>query len=157
MAEKNTNTGLTTEDIITLMREMSNTGLKSMEFSLGDSTIKLEGATNEQVVVAAPSEVVIANQAASLETKTTEIPTTNKQVGNEIKSPLVGVFYEAPQAGAKPFVKVGDKVKKGQTLAIIEAMKMMNEIESEFDGTVVDVFVKNEQGVEYGQPLFLIA
>lgn len=157
MAEKNTNTGLTTEDIITLMREMSNTGLKSMEFTLGDSTIKLEASTNEQVVVAAPSEVVIANQAASLEPKTTEIPTTNKQVGNEIKSPLVGVFYEAPQAGAKPFVKVGDKVKKGQTLAIIEAMKMMNEIESEFDGTVVDVFVKNEQGVEYGQPLFLIA
>ena len=59
MAEKNTNTGLTTEDIITLMREMSNTGLESVEFTLGDSTIKLEGSTNEQVVVAAPSEVVI--------------------------------------------------------------------------------------------------
>ena len=119
MAEKNTNTGLTTEDIITLMREMSNTGLKSMEFTLGDSTIKLEGSTNEQVVVAAPSEVGIANQAASLETKTTEIPTTNKQVGNEIKSPLVGVFYEAPQAGAKPFVKVGDKVKAGTSIALV--------------------------------------
>ena len=76
--------------------------------------------------------------------------------GNLVKSPLVGTFYAASAEGAEPYVKVGDKVKKGQVLAIVEAMKLMNEIESEFDGTVEEVLVENAQSVEYGQPLFRI-
>lgn len=76
--------------------------------------------------------------------------------GNLVKSPLVGTFYAAPSEDAEPFVKVGDTVKKGQVLAIVEAMKLMNEIESEYDGTVAEVLVENAQGVEYGQPLFRI-
>ena len=74
--------------------------------------------------------------------------------GNVINSPLVGTVYLAPEEGAKPFVQVGDTVKKGQVVAIVEAMKLMNEIESEFDGVVTKVLVENEQTVEYGQPLF---
>ena len=74
--------------------------------------------------------------------------------GNVINSPLVGTVYLAPEEGAKPFVQVGDTVKKGQVVAIVEAMKLMNEIESEFDGVVTKILVENEQTVEYGQPLF---
>ena len=77
--------------------------------------------------------------------------------GNIIKSPLVGTFYTAPSEDADAYVKVGDKVKKGQTLAIIEAMKLMNEIESEFDGNISEVYVENGQAVEYGQPLFKVS
>ncbi|MEZ3434893.1 MAG: acetyl-CoA carboxylase biotin carboxyl carrier protein [Lachnospiraceae bacterium] len=76
--------------------------------------------------------------------------------GNIIASPLVGTYYCAPAEDAEAFVSVGDAVKKGQTLAIIEAMKLMNEIESEYSGTVAEIFVKNGQPVEYGQPLFRI-
>lgn len=78
------------------------------------------------------------------------------QVGNQIKSPLVGTFYAAPAEDAEPFVKVGDKVKKGQILAIVEAMKLMNEIESDFDGEIVEICVENGQAVEYGQTLFIV-
>ena len=88
--------------------------------------------------------------------------------GNVVKSPLVGTFYAAPAEDADPFVKVGDSVKEGQVLAIVEAMKLMNEIESDFtgtvtdiesdfDGTVAEILVENGQAVEYGQPLFVIS
>ena len=75
---------------------------------------------------------------------------------NVIISPLVGTFYASSSPDAEPFVKVGDTVKKGQVLGIIEAMKLMNEIESEFDGVVEAILVNNEDVVEYGQPLFRI-
>lgn len=77
--------------------------------------------------------------------------------GNVVKSPLVGTFYAAPAEDADPFVKVGDSVKEGQVLAIVEAMKLMNEIESDFTGTVTEILVENGQAVEYGQPLFVIS
>lgn len=74
----------------------------------------------------------------------------------EVLAPMVGVFYRAPSPGADPYVEVGSFVEKGQTLCIIEAMKLMNEIESEYRGQVVEILVENGQPVEYGQPLFLI-
>ena len=77
-------------------------------------------------------------------------------MGNQVEAPLVGTFYAGPSPEGEPFVKVGDQVKKGQVLGIIEAMKLMNEVESDYDGTVEAVLVKNEQMVEYGQPLFCI-
>ena len=73
-----------------------------------------------------------------------------------IKSPIVGVFYASSAENANPYVSVGDRVKKGQTLCLVEAMKLMNEIESEFDGVVTEILVENEENVEYGQPLFRI-
>ena len=76
--------------------------------------------------------------------------------GQIVKSPLVGTFYAAPSEDEEPFVSVGDSVKKGQTLAIVEAMKLMNEIESDFDGKVAEIYAENGQAVEYGQPLFRI-
>ena len=77
-------------------------------------------------------------------------------VGNVVESPLVGTFYAAPAEDAESFVKVGDRVEKGQTPGIVEAMKLMNEIESDYSGTVAEILVNNQEGVEYGQPLFRI-
>lgn len=76
--------------------------------------------------------------------------------GNVVKSPLVGTFYSAPDPQSEPFVKVGDHVAKGQVLGIVEAMKLMNEIESDFEGVVKQVLVSNEDVIEFGQPLFVI-
>ena len=76
--------------------------------------------------------------------------------GNVVESPLVGTFYSAPAEDAESFVKVGDRVEKGQTLGIVEAMKLLNELESDYSGTVAEILVNNQEGVEYGQPLFRI-
>ena len=76
--------------------------------------------------------------------------------GNEVKSPMVGTFYSSPEPGSKPYVAVGSRVAKGQILCIIEAMKIMNEIESEVAGVVTEVLASDAQPVEYGQPLFRI-
>ena len=84
-------------------------------------------------------------------TSAEEIP-----VGNVVESPLVGTFYAAPAEDAESFVKVGDRLEKGHTLGIVEAMKLMNEIESDYSGTVAEILVNNQEGVEYGQPLFRI-
>ena len=86
-----------------------------------------------------------------------EVSAEGELKGNVVKSPLVGTFYAAPAEDADPFVKVGDSVKEGQVLAIVEAMKLMNEIESDFTGTVTEILVENGQAVEYGQPLFVIS
>lgn len=102
---------------------------------------------------AAPAAPAAAQEAAPAESagSAAEAP-----AGNLVKSPLVGTFYAAPAEDAEPFVKVGDSVKEGQVLAIVEAMKLMNEIESDFTGTVKEILVENGQAVEYGQPLFVI-
>jgi len=76
--------------------------------------------------------------------------------GIEVKSPMVGTYYGAPEPGAKPYVAIGSRVSKGQTLCIIEAMKIMNEIEADMSGTVTKILVENGQAVEYGQPLFIV-
>ena len=116
-------------------------------------------------IIAAPTELsgaamtIPVGNPMSLESvsQAETAPVSEKEPeGNVVKSPLVGTFYAAPAEDADPFVKVGDKVKKGQVLAIVEAMKLMNEIESDFDGEVAETYVKNGQAVEYGQPLFRI-
>lgn len=117
----------------------------------------------EKIVVPASNLVLQEAAGAGVNTVETAVSAqqepeqiTEEKGGNIVKSPLVGTFYAAPSEDAQPFVKVGDTVKKGQTLAIVEAMKLMNEIESEFDGVVTEILVENEDNVEYGQPLFRI-
>ena len=83
-------------------------------------------------------------------------PPAPEPKGHQLKSPMVGTFYRAPSPGAPPFVEIGQSVTKGQTLCIIEAMKLLNEIESDATGTVKAILVENGQPVEYGQPLFTI-
>ncbi|NLP45631.1 MAG: acetyl-CoA carboxylase biotin carboxyl carrier protein [Epulopiscium sp.] len=94
---------------------------------------------------------------APVETQQNSVQFENTiQEGTIISSPMVGTFYGAPDPNSPPFVQVGDRVKKGDILCIIEAMKLMNEIDSDMEGEVVEIFVENEQFVEYGQPLFRI-
>lgn len=105
-------------------------------------------ATQTPHAAAAAAEVPAAQAGASGSTDDKDLHT--------VKSPIVGTYYEAPSPGSPPFSKVGDEVKVGQVLCIIEAMKLMNEIEAEAAGTIAKILVKNGQPVEYGQPLFLI-
>src|SRR5687767_1160198 len=91
--------------------------------------------------------------SAAIEAPTAQEP---KGGGNDVKSPMVGTFYSAPEPGAKPYVSVGSRVSKGQILCIIEAMKIMNEIESEFSGVISEIAVQDAHPVEYGQVLFRI-
>lgn len=102
------------------------------------------------VAVAAPAAPAPAAQPAAAE------PAEPKVEGTPLTSPMVGTFYRAPSPGAKPFVEVGDTVKKGQTVCIIEAMKLLNEVEAETDGVVKEICVGNGQPVEYGQNLLII-
>lgn len=121
----------------------------------GQGSMSGQTVINAQKQTAVPSgtqQKEVAQQMA-----VTVQNTDNAQAaGNIVKSPLVGTFYAAPAEDAEPFVKVGDVVKKGQTLAIVEAMKLMNDIEAEYDGTILEIFVGNGATVEYGQPLFSI-
>ena len=104
----------------------------------------------QPVLQSVPQSAVQNNAGAGA--SSSEEPLT----GNIVKSPLVGTYYAASSPDSAPFVKVEDKVTKGQVLGIVEAMKLMNEIESEFDGTVKEILVENEQMVEFGQPMFVI-
>jgi acetyl-CoA carboxylase biotin carboxyl carrier protein len=97
---------------------------------------------------------VIPDPAAAAPPAAPATPAAPKYL--ELKSPMVGTYYSAPEPGAKPYVSVGDRIKKGQVLCIIEAMKIMNEIESEFDGVVREILADNAHPVEYGQVLFRV-
>lgn len=151
------------EKIIELIHTVSESNLT--QFTMEEGNLKISMKTDKQTkVVAAPQAAAVVPMTAVAETIQSGASSqenarqTGEEVldGNVVKSPLVGTFYNAPSPDAEPYVKVGDTVKKGQVLAIVEAMKLMNEIESEFDGTVEKILVSNEDVVEYGQPLFVI-
>ena len=118
------------------------------------TTAPMQAVTPEAVKVTGASSKAATDleEGVQKQTGTSEAA----PVGNVVKAPLVGTFYTSSAPGEQSFVKVGDTVKKGQVLGIIEAMKLMNEIESEYDGVVEAVLAENEQMVEYGQPLFVI-
>lgn len=126
------------------------------EFSYKDAEVKITMSKLEHPpVIGAVSAVPAAPAAAALETAAAA-PTEEADEALLITSPIVGTFYSAPAPDAPAFVKVGDHVKNGQTVCILEAMKLMNEIQSEFDCEIEAVLVSNEQKVEYGQPLFRV-
>ena len=142
------------DNLVKLIQAVSDSALSGFEYEEGNVKLNIR---KEKEQIKASAETV---QVVTVEQKpeTTVVETTAKeQSGNLVKSPLVGTFYATPAEDAAPFISVGDNVKKGQTVAIVEAMKLMNEIECEFDGTVAEVLVKNGEAVEYGQPLFRIA
>lgn len=155
--------------ILNLMKEMNNTDLTKLEIEEEGIRICLEksapvvtiaqssvpqGNMVAPVMAAAPAPSQVAAPAQTSDVAT-EKP-AEELTGKKLVSPMVGTFYSQASPDKPPFVKIGDKVKKGQTICIIEAMKLMNEIESEFDGEIVKVLTKNEEMVEFGQPLFLI-
>ena len=157
------------QQILELVKEVSKAGLTNFEYTEGNIRIAMSCPQPEEKIVVPASNIALqeaigvsANSVNGANTAGTEgvaataaaqsqaVEAVGEKGGNLVKSPLVGTFYAAPS------IKVGDTVKKGQTLAIVEAMKLMNEIESEFDGVVTEILVENEENVEYGQPLFRI-
>lgn len=139
---------------------MSEHHLEEFEYSRGDLRIRLKKpGSNPGTVVARPAAEIIVPGAVTAPTALggEASAEADVRVGEDlflVKSPIVGTFYASPSPGAEPFVKIGVHVDSGQTLCIVEAMKLMNEIESEVSGEVLRVFVENGQPVEYGQPLF---
>lgn len=142
-----------------LLRFMSDHNLEEFEYSRGDLRIRLRKPGAAPVMVAPRGEIIVpAALAPAVEGSTPAADAAADMRGNEdlhlVKSPIVGTYYSSPSPGAEEFVKVGVHVDTGQTLCIVEAMKLMNEIESEVSGEVLRIFVENGQPVEYGQPLF---
>ena len=133
------------------MLEESN--LNEIEVSQGDESVRISKGKD-------PLDYIKNNQIntsiSSQEKVSKNEDETRKFVGNQVKAPLVGTFYRKPSPDSDPFVKVGDIVKKGQVLCIIEAMKMMNEIKSEFDGEVSSIEIEDGQPVEFGQTIIVI-
>lgn len=152
------------EQILELINTVSATGLSSFTYEAEGVKIAMKGKQAPAVTVAAapvaaPAMMAVAEspiQTGEMAALTTASAAEAQLDGKIVKSPLVGTFYVAPSEDAEPYVRVGDTVKKGQTLAIVEAMKLMNEIESDYDGVVTEVLVQNGEPVEYGQPLFCI-
>lgn len=140
--------------IVELIHAVSEAGLS--EFQMQEGNLNISMSANRSVVA---ESTVAANrpiESAQASLQPPKQPPLAEASGNTVKSPLVGTFYAAASPESAPFVKVGERVTKGQVLGIVEAMKLMNEIESEFDGTVREILVKNEQMVEFGQPMFVI-
>jgi acetyl-CoA carboxylase biotin carboxyl carrier protein len=142
-----------------LMQEFDESGLSRLKINKEGFEMELEKAVGGIVApaaapapVAAPAAAPAPAPAAASTEQSAPLP-ANAQ---EILSPMVGTFYAAPSPDSAPFVKVGDTVKKGQVIAILEAMKIMNELEAEFDCKILDVLVSDGQAVEYDMPLFLV-
>lgn len=147
----------------TLIDLVSESGISELEVNEGEDRVRIvnagsPGATG-QVVYANPAPIQ-ATQAAPVVSPVATAPVAveaTAETGFVARSPMVGTFYRAPNPESPDFVKVGDTVKVGQTLCIIEAMKLLNEIESEQAGVIKQILCENGQGVEFDQPLFIIA
>lgn len=146
-----------TENLIRLIQAVSDSALTGFRYEEDGVRVHLtkkkEQVTGNAVEFLMPEE---PSKRSEKEIEQMKTDLAKDGQGQSVVSPLVGVFYAAPSEEAAPFVQVGDRVKKGQTLGIVEAMKLMNNIESEYDGTVTEILVKNGQNVEYNQPLFRI-
>ncbi|MDQ7010667.1 MAG: acetyl-CoA carboxylase biotin carboxyl carrier protein [Mariprofundaceae bacterium] len=142
-------------EIKKLIRLIKSTDVTEIEVTEGDQTVRItRGAPAAPQVV---QHVAAPAPAAAPATPAAEAPAAPAAAEeNIVTSPMVGTFYRAPSPDADPFVTEGRKVKKGEVLCIIEAMKLMNEIEAEYDGVVEKILVENASPVEYGQPMFVI-
>lgn len=143
----------------TLIDLVAESGISELEVTEENDKVRIVNkvqtvtVASAPVVAAAPAPAPAAPAAAPAAPATAEEPAVT---GTPVTSPMVGTFYRAPNPGAEPFVKVGDRVEVGQTLGIIEAMKLLNEIEAETAGVIKEICVENAQPVEFGQPLFII-
>ncbi len=138
------------EQILKLIDAVSKSEVEHFSMEEGNLKLDIKKAKKKKVVQMAAEPLAATAVPAAVSIEETE------PQGNKVKAPLVGTFYNAPSPEEAPFVQVGDRVEKGQTLGIIEAMKLMNEIQSDYAGVVTAILAENEQMVEYGQPLFVI-
>jgi len=148
---------MTNREIKDLMRFFDGSDITKVNIKNGEFSIELQkGFEGGAVVSAAPAVAQVSAPAPTAPATTESVAVETKEVGESIKSPMVGTFYSAPAPGAEAFVKVGTVVKKGQTIGIIEAMKIMNEIEVEFDCRILEILLEDGQPVEFDMPLFLV-
>jgi acetyl-CoA carboxylase biotin carboxyl carrier protein len=136
----------------TLIDLVSESNVSELEITEADGKVRIvkQGAAPMAYAMPVAAPVAVAAPAAA---PAVEVP---EETGHVVKSPMVGTFYRSSSPGAKSFAEVGDVVKSGQPVCIIEAMKIMNEIEADQDGTITKILVENGQPVEYGQPLFIV-
>ncbi|AOJ85793.1 MULTISPECIES: acetyl-CoA carboxylase biotin carboxyl carrier protein [Burkholderia] len=150
----------------TLIDLVSESGISELEVTEGEGKVRIvknappvyvqpTGGFAPQVSAPAPAVALPTEGAAAAPAAGAAAAPAVPQ-GHVVTSPMVGTFYRAPSPGADPFTQVGDTVKEGQTICIIEAMKLLNEIESDKAGVIKEILVENGQAVEYGQPLFVI-
>lgn len=142
----------------TLIELVETSGIAELEIQEGEERVRITrslGSAN-QAVMPAPQLVAGSPQPAALPGAAAASAEPPAEEGHVVKSPMVGTFYRSATPGAPPFVDVGDRVEEGQTLCIVEAMKLMNEIEADKAGVVKSILTENGQPVEFGQPLFVI-
>ncbi|MBM3372845.1 MAG: acetyl-CoA carboxylase biotin carboxyl carrier protein [Betaproteobacteria bacterium] len=144
----------------TLIDLVQQSGIAELEITEGEEKVRISrfggvAPTAMAAPMAAPAVVIPAAEAADSATAAAETAEAEPE-GHAVKSPMVGTFYRSSAPGSKPFVEVGAAVKSGDTVCIIEAMKLLNEIEADRDGVIKAILVENGQPVEYGQPLFII-
>lgn len=143
--------------LIDLVQE---SGISELEVTEGEEKVRIAkyppASAMQNMFHAAPAPVQIASLPGNNPPAVAAAPADALPEGHVVKSPMVGTFYRAASPGAQPFIDIGQTVKSGERLCIIEAMKLMNEIESDVDGTVKAILVDNGQPVEYGQPLFIV-
>lgn len=151
------------EKISKLIEIVESSDIAEIEIKDGDNKIRISRVASSvsvpAPVVAAPAAAPVIPVAPMANSATATPATANEATipaGHTVESPMVGTFYAAPSPGAKPFVQVGDSVAEGDTLCIIEAMKMLNQIEADKAGKIKAILVDNEQPVEFGQPLMVI-
>lgn len=148
-----------TDQIIRLIQEVSNSNLSSFKYEEDNFTIELykEKKINQEAYKSLHEENMIYlkddKESTRVEEKNKKDESDDKHI---VKSPIVGTFYSSSSEDSAPYIEVGDRVKKGQVIAIVEAMKIMNEIESTVDGVVEEILVENQEVVEFGQSLVLI-
>lgn len=138
--------------IKTLIEMLEESNLNEIEVSQGEESVRISKSSNQNNFVSnAP-----LNNDININSSNNEVKDTHELRGNLVTSPIVGTFYRKPSPDQEPFVKVGDIVNKGDVLCIIEAMKMMNEIKSDFDGKIISIEVDDAQPVEFGQTIIVI-
>ena len=140
-----------------LIEMLENSNLEEIEIQEGEESVRLVKSTNKTQAIA-PQSIVLPQETVTQEAVDLSVTDEEtKEDTNSIDSPMVGTFYASASPGAKPFISVGDIIAEGDVVCIVEAMKMMNEIKSDFSGTVLTVNVENSEPVEYGQSLFEIS
>ena len=142
-----------------LIEMLENSNLEEIEIQEGEESVRLVKSNGNISNISSAQSIAVpqTSKVAPKEENQTEEVNLESEEGNFITSPMVGTFYASASPGAKPFINVGDIVAEGDVVCIVEAMKMMNEIKSEFSGKVVSIKVENSEPVEYGQALFEIA
>ena len=154
----------TLKELQKFIKEISETGLYKVEIKTEDFTLKIQSQPEVKVSQAVVQQPQIVSQPQAVATSQVETKKENESKENkkedenlvEIKAPMVGTFYRRPAPDKPPYVEVGDHIKKGQTVCIIEAMKIFNEIEAEVSGEIVKILVEDASPVEYNQALFLV-